>query len=153
MMQSVNIIFVLMSSEVSLPDDLDQHSLITTPVELTVENLLPGAQVQATIGHGHGDIPAHNHSLMMRIAVVLTSAVVQVAVDRGMGRQLLQPALVVLMQARFIVVDEHRGGDVHGVDQTKSFLDARFSNDLFDMVGDTDEIHALGDFEGEVFGG
>jgi hypothetical protein len=31
------------------------------------------------------------------------------------GRQLFQPDVVVVVQARFVVIDEHAGGDVHGV--------------------------------------
>src|SRR3954469_21667947 len=54
--------------------------------------------------------------LVVRIAVVLAGAVVLVAVGaRIERRKLLQPALVVLVQPRLVIVDEDAGGDVHGI--------------------------------------
>ena len=37
--------------------------------------------------------------------------------NRFMGGQLFQPFIIVLVQAGFIIVDENRGAEVHGIDQ------------------------------------
>lgn len=36
------------------------------------------------------------------------------------------------MQSIFVVVDKHRGGDVHGIHQRKSILDAGFTQTFLD---------------------
>ena len=41
-----------------------------------------------------------------------------------MGGELLKPVFVILMQARFVIIDENRGRDVHSVDQAEAFADA-----------------------------
>jgi hypothetical protein len=57
-----------------------------------------------------------------------------------------------MMQARFIVVDEDRGGDVHGGNQAKTFLDTTPANQLFDRGRDVDEPAATFYLEVEMFG-
>jgi hypothetical protein len=59
----------------------------------------------------------HHLALEVGVAVILAGAIVQVAVGWLMRSQLLQPALVILVQAGLVVVDEHRRSNVHGVDQ------------------------------------
>ena len=46
--------------------------------------------------------------------------------DGFVRREVFQPFFVVVMEARFVVVDEDGGGDVHGVDQDQSFFHAAF---------------------------
>ena len=53
----------------------------------------------------------------VRVVVVVAGAGVE-------GRQPLQPGVVVAVQPRLVVVDEDRGGDVHGVDQAEPLADA-----------------------------
>ena len=72
--------------------------------------------------------------------------------DRTGRRELFQPALIVLVQARLVVVDEYRGGDVHGVYQTQPFLDTAVANAFLDLAGDIHKIHAGWDVEGQIFG-
>jgi hypothetical protein len=48
----------------------------------------------------------------MRVGVIFPGAVVAVLGDRLVWRQLLQPVVIVLVQAAFVVVDEHAGGDM-----------------------------------------
>ena len=96
-----------------LADDLDQDPLGPPTVELAVEDPLPGAEVQLALGDRHGHVAAHDLTLVMGVAIVLTGAVVVIDLRRGIERrQTLQPAGVVLVQARFIVVDEDAGGYV-----------------------------------------
>ena len=43
------------------------------------------------------------------------------------------------MKTRFVVVDEYRSRDVHGVDQTKAFSHAATMDELLDLRRDIDE--------------
>ena len=97
-----------------LPDYLHQYSLLAAAVEFAVKDLLPGAKVQLAIGNGHYHFPAHDLALQMGVGIVLPHVVALLG-HRGVGRQLFQPDVVVVVQARFVVIDEHAGGDVHGV--------------------------------------
>src|SRR5207245_8736591 len=63
----------------SLADHLDQHALGPAAVELPVEDLLPGAEVQLAPGHRHHHLPAHDLPLVVGVAVVLAGAVVVIA--------------------------------------------------------------------------
>jgi hypothetical protein len=62
-----------------LPDDLDQHALGASTVELAVEDLLPGAEVEFPLGDRHNDLSAHHLPLHVSISVVLAGAVVPVS--------------------------------------------------------------------------
>ncbi len=53
--------------------------------------------------------------LQCAIGVVFAGIVVAILADRLVRCQLLQPSIIVLAQAGFIVVDEHRCRDAHGI--------------------------------------
>ena len=87
-------------------------------VELAVEDLFPRAEVELAVGDGDDDLAAHDLAFHVGVGVVFAGAVVMVARGRRIeGGELLQPLLVVFVQPRLVVVDEHAGGDVHGVHQ------------------------------------
>ena len=104
-----------MRTVISFSDHLDQHALAPLPVELPVEDLLPGAEVELAAGDGDHDLSAHDLALQVRVAVILARPVVFLPADGLMGGQLFQPPIVVLMEARLVVVDEDRRRDVHRV--------------------------------------
>ena len=70
----------------SLPKHLDDHPLGPPAVELAVEDLLPGAEVEPAVGHRHDHLVVHEQVLQMGVAVVLAAAVV--AVVARVGEQL-----------------------------------------------------------------
>ena len=41
-----------------VPDDLDQDAFLSTAVEFSVEDLLPGAEVQMSVGYRNDDLAA-----------------------------------------------------------------------------------------------
>ena len=98
----------------SFPDNLYQHPLVPHPIELKVEDLFPGTEIELAITDGDHGFPTHDGSLKVRVGVVLESVVLVLAVG-FFWSQLFQPALIILVQPPFIVVDEHTGGDVHRV--------------------------------------
>src|SRR6266567_5517931 len=109
-----------------LADDLDEDALLAPAVELAVEDLLPGPEVQLSCGHRNDHFTAHDLTLNMRVGVVLSCSVVMVLVDGFVWRQALEPDLIVVMQSFLIIVDEDRGRDVHRVNQGETFTNATF---------------------------
>src|SRR6266508_1857791 len=81
-----------------LADDLDEDALLAPPVELAVEDLLPGPEVELTGGHRNDHFTAHHRTFDMRVSVVLACSVVMVLVDRFVWRQALEPDLVVVVR-------------------------------------------------------
>jgi hypothetical protein len=62
------------------------------------------------------DLPLH-----VRIGIVLAGVVVAILLKGLMRRQLLEPYAVIVVQAGFVVIDKHRGRNMHGIDQRQSF--------------------------------
>lgn len=55
------------------------------------------------------------------------------------------------MKPWFIVIDEHGGRDVHGVDQTKAFGHATLVNEFLNLGCDVDEPASIRHFEPKMF--
>ncbi len=72
--------------------------LASLPIELAVEDLLAGAEVQPAFGDGN-DLAPHDLPLDVRIGIVFAGIVVSVLARRLMWRDLFQPAIVVLVKA------------------------------------------------------
>ena len=137
----------------SFPDDFDEDAFSAHPVELTVVDLFPGSEVQFTFGDSNDDFASHDLAFEVGISVVLTGAVVVVVfrgwVERG---QVFQPDSKVVEQSAFGIVDKNRGGDVHGVDQAKTFLDAAFAHAFFHFAGKIDKSFFIGTLNDNIFG-
>lgn len=69
---------------------------------------------------------AHYLTLHVGVGIVLAGIVVAILVDRPVRGEPLQPLRVILVQTSLVVVDEHRSGDVHGIDQNQPFSHAAF---------------------------
>src|SRR5688500_17207002 len=109
----------------SLSNDLHQHPLPPSPVEFGVEDLLPRAEIQLAVRDRDDDLPAHDLALEVGVGVVLARAVVAVLARRLVRGELFEPLVVILDQAGLVVVDVHRGRDVHGVDEDEAVLDRK----------------------------
>src|SRR5687767_2018163 len=68
------------------------------------------------------------------------------------GRELVQPFQDVVLQARFVVVDPHSGGDVHGRHESHPLFDAALVDGLLDVLSDTHELSPFGGIESLVDG-
>src|SRR5262245_1479137 len=55
------------------------------------------------------------------------------------------------MEAGFVVVDEHRRGDVHGVDKYKSFFYTALAKAILQLRGDVDEGYPCRRVEPDFF--
>jgi hypothetical protein len=76
----------------------------------------------------------------MRVRVIFARAIVlDKALVGACGAELLEPELVVVMKPALIIIDEHRRGDVHRVDEAKTFAHGALTNEFFDLRRDVDE--------------
>ena len=83
----------------------------------------------------------------MRIGIVLAGAIVRVMRIRLFGRELFEPALEVRTQPGFVVVDEHRRRDVHGVQEAEPLANAAFPQTGLHIGSDVAEGPACREFE------
>ena len=128
-----------LSGERLFTDDLHQHSLPSSTIKFAVENLFPRAEIKFALSDCDYHVAAHDLALEMGVGIVLAGAIMSIRIGGGMRRQFFQPLLIIVMQSDLIVVDEHRGGYVHGVDQTKTLLHAALMNEFLDLRCDVDE--------------
>lgn len=101
----------MISSTVSklLADYLHQYPLPSFPIELAVENLLPGAKIQLPFGNGHHHLAPHDGALQMGIGIILKAIVLILRIG-FFGGQLLKPNLKIVVQPRFIVINKNARG-------------------------------------------
>jgi hypothetical protein len=88
----------------------------------------------------------------MRVSVVFTGAIMSIGAGWFVWRELFEPNLVIMVKSALVVVDEDRGGDVHGVDQAQAILHSALVNEFLDLGSDIDEAPPGRDFEPEMFG-
>lgn len=132
--------------------DLDEHSFGASAVKLAVKDLFPRPEVELPIGDGHDHLSSHHLPFEMGIAVIFTRPVMLVRLPRWIKRsESFEPALEVSVESRFVVVDEHTGGDVHGVAEEQTFAHTRSRQDLLHLRCDVQEPKPFGPFEGEIF--
>ena len=141
-----------LASDLLFPDYLDQHSLFSLAVEFAVENLFPRSEIQFAFSNRDDNFAAHDLTLEMGVGVIFASPVVSIGAGRSVRRQLFQPQIVIVMEPRFVVVDEYRGRDVHGVDQTKAFSHAATMDEFLDLGRDIDEPASIRYFKPKMFG-
>jgi len=136
----------------SLADDLDEHALSSAPVELAVKDLFPRPEVQLALRDRHNHFPAQDLPLQMRVGIVLARAIVMIRGDRLVRRQFLEPHLVIVMEPRLIVIDEHRCCYVHRIHQAKPLAHAALAHQVFDRSSDVHESAPIRNLEPEIFG-
>lgn len=97
------------------PNDLHQRALAPAAVKLPAENLFPRPKIQAPFRHRDDHFPPHGLPLVMRVGIILAGVIVPVLAHRVVRCHLLQPCVIDVVQARFIVVDEYRPRDVQEI--------------------------------------
>jgi len=93
--------------------------------------LLPGAEIQFARSDGYDNFASHNLSLDMRVGIVFARIVVTILAYGFVRRHLFQPLCVVFMQSAFVIVNEHRCRNVHGIYQHQPFFDSAFPQAFF----------------------
>jgi hypothetical protein len=87
-------------------DDLDQDSLSSSSVKLSVKNLLPGAEVEFSAGDRYHDLSSHDLPLEVGVGIIFTH-IMPVLRNRVMGSELLQPCVKIVMKTSLIIVDKN----------------------------------------------
>jgi hypothetical protein len=82
---------------------------------------------------------------------VIFAHIVTILRNWFMGRQFLEPDLIVVMQPGLIIVDKNRCGYMHGIAEYKTFSDPTFSQAFFDLGSDVDQSSARRYFKPEFF--
>jgi hypothetical protein len=113
--------------------------------------LFPRTEIQFAPRNCNDDFTAHDLALQMGVSIVFAGPIMPIAGGRRVRREFFQPHFVIVMESRLIVVDEHRGGDMHGVDQTKAFGHAALVNQFLDIRCDVDEPASIWYFESKMF--
>ncbi len=134
-----------------LSDYFDQDALLSSSVEFAIENLFPRPEIQFIRRDCDDDFTAHDLTFEVGVGVVFTGAIGSIGVRRGVRRQFFQPRLVIVMEPWLVVINEHRGGDVHSVNETKPLHYAAAVNEFLDLRCDVDEPASIRYFEPEMF--
>jgi len=113
---------------------LHNHTFPSLPVELGIEDPLPGSQVQLAVGHRKGGLVMQQQRLQMRVAVGFAGAVMLVVGPRRC--QLLQPDADILDQPALQVVHVHRCRNVHGRNEAQTVPHAAPLHHSLDLVCD-----------------
>ena len=61
------------------PNNLHQHPLPPSPVELVIENVFPRAEMQLAARNGDDDFTAHDLAFVVGVGVVFAGAVVVIS--------------------------------------------------------------------------
>jgi len=138
-------------SDASLADDLDQHPLAPPPVELSVEDPLPRAEVELAARDRHHHLAPHHLALEVGVPVVLPRPVVEILRDRIVRCEPLQPTFIVIVETALVIVDEDGCGDMHRVAEQQSFFDSALSQGCLNLRRDVDECPSSGNVEPKFF--
>lgn len=103
----------------SISVDLHQDPFRSLEVDLPVEYLILGSEIEPPTGDYDNNLPTHDLMFVVDIPVVLPCAVVKVTRDRFVVGQTLESSPVIMMQSGLVIVDEHADCDVHSVHYTE----------------------------------
>ena len=119
-------------------DDFDENPLSSFAVELAIKNLLPWAEIELPFCNSDYDFSPHHLTLQMGIGIILPD-IMAILFNRLVGSKLLKPDLEIMMQTLFIIIDENRGSDMHGIDEHQTFLDATLFEACFNLGSNIDQ--------------
>jgi hypothetical protein len=131
-------------------EDFDDDAFATLPVELRIEDALPGAEVEAAVGYRQHGFVVQEQRLQVCIAILFSSLVMLVV--GASGRKLLEPFADVLDEAALVIIHIDGGGDMHRGDKAETVLDTAAADDLLDPVSDVNHLAALLRFKDKVLG-
>src|SRR5207249_10244079 len=96
-------------------NDLNENSLLSSAIKLSIEDLLPGSKVQLTARNSDDHLASHDLPLDMRIGIVLSGVVVPILAHRLMRHEPFEKVVVIFQKARLVVVDIDACADMHRI--------------------------------------
>src|SRR5215831_329922 len=133
-------------------ENLDDDTLAALSVPLTIEHPLPGAKVQLSLGDRHDHLVTHREAAQVGGGVVLPGLIVPVTLGIPRRDGVFEPVLDVVPQPRFVIVHEHRRGDMHGGHEDEPFRHPARADLLLDGVRDIDDLLPLLRVEPQIVG-
>src|SRR6266478_7646946 len=130
--------------------DFNDDSFIALAVEFGIENLLPGAEIEFSVGDRDDDLVMNDQRFEVSVSIVFAGLVMLVILPEGSER--FQPLVDVFDQAAFIVVDVDSGSDVHGGDQDHTVFDSRLLESSLDLRGQVNVRSLRLRVQGQVLG-
>src|SRR5947209_20205681 len=91
-----------------ISNDFNEDAFLAAAIEFPVKDLLPWPKIQLAFGDGDDNFAPHDLTLQVCVGIVFAGTVVSIGAGRRMWGQLLQPYLVIVVKARFIIVDKDR---------------------------------------------
>ena len=80
-----------------LSNNLNQNSLPSASIKLTIKNLFPWPKIEPAIGYRNHNLPAHNLPLQVGVRIVF-AVIVAVLRDRLVGSKFLKPDIKIMVQ-------------------------------------------------------
>ncbi len=77
-------------------NDFHENTFSAAAVEFAVEDLFPGSEVELSFGDRDDDFPSHDLAFHVRVGIVLAGAIVMILRRRRVGREFLQPDVVIV---------------------------------------------------------
>ena len=114
----------------SFTNHLYENPFSSFTIEFSIKNLLPGTEMDTSIGDGYHYFSPHNLSFVVSVSIIFTRTVVIIPVYWCVGCQFLKPLFVIPMESRFVIIDKDRRSNVHSIHQTESLLNTAFKNYL-----------------------
>src|SRR5258706_761560 len=124
----------------SLSQNFDDHPFLPLPVPLSIKHPLPRPKVQLPRSDRHDHLVSDRETAQMRRRVVLTRFIVAIPRRIPRGDRAFQPLQNVVPQSRFVIVDEHGRGYVHGAHQDQTFTHRAGLHLLHNLVGNVDDL-------------
>src|ERR1035437_6433061 len=128
----------------------NDDSFVALAVEFGVENLLPGAEVEFSVGDRNDDFVVNDQRFQVRVSVVFSGLVMLIVLAEGGER--FQPLVDVFDQAALVVVDVDPGGNVHGGNEDHAVFDARLFQGALDLRGQVNVGALRFRVQGQVLG-
>src|SRR5258705_2650609 len=98
-----------------LTDDFHQHTFPTPTIKLAIKNLFPRREVHLTACNCHDNLAAHHLSLEVSVSVIFSGFIVVIATDGFVWSELFKPGFIIVMKPAFVIINENRGGYMHGI--------------------------------------
>src|SRR4030095_6108287 len=90
--------FLVISSYISLlTNDFYQHPFSSFAIKLSIEDLLPRAEIKIALRDCHNDFASHDLTFHMRVGIIFTSIIMTVLIYSFGRSKFLQPLFVILM--------------------------------------------------------
>jgi hypothetical protein len=95
--------------------------------------VFPWAEVQLAFCNSYYDLTSHDLAFHVGVGIVFVSVMAVLGVW-FLGGEFLQPYFVIMMQTRFIIIDEYRSSDMHRVNEHQAVFNAAFCNKSLNFI-------------------